>query len=31
MGQDVGQGAVKDRPLIGTVGEQFSQEGEQTE
>ena len=31
MRQDVGQGAVKDRPLIGAVGEQFSQEGEQTE
>ena len=31
MGQDVGQGAVKDRPLIGTVGEQFSEKGEQTE
>ena len=31
IGQDVGQGVVKDRPLIGAVGEQFSEKGEQTE
>ncbi len=31
MGQDGGQGAVKDRPLIGAVGEQFSEKGKQTE
>ena len=26
-----GQGAVKDRPLIGAVGEQFPEKGKQTE
>ena len=26
IGQDAGQGAVKDRPLIGAVGEQFPAE-----
>ena len=34
IGQDAGQGAVKDRPLIGasvTVGEQFPEKGKQTE
>ncbi len=31
MGQDAGQGAVKDRPLIGAVGKQFSEKGKQTE
>jgi len=30
-GEDVGQGIVKDRPLIGAVGEQFSEKGEQAE
>ena len=27
IGQDAGQGAVKDRPLIGAVGEQFPEKG----
>ncbi len=31
MGQDAGQGVVKDRPLIGAVGEQFSEKRKQTE
>ena len=31
MREDAGQRAVKDRPVIGAVGEQFSQEGEQAE
>ena len=31
MGEDGGQGAVKDRPLIGAVGEQFPEKGKQTE
>ena len=31
MGEDGGQGAVKDRPLIGAVGEQFSEKGKPTE
>ena len=31
MGQDAGQGAAKDRPLIGAVGEQFPEKGKQTE
>ncbi len=31
MGQDVGQRTVKDRPLIGAVGEQFSEKRKQTE
>ncbi len=31
MGQDAGQGAVKERPLIGAVGEQFPEKGKQTE
>ena len=31
IGQDAGQGAVKDRPLIGAVGEQFPEKGKQTE
>ena len=31
VGQDAGQGAVKDRPLIGAVGEQFPEKGKQTE
>ena len=31
MGQDACQSAVKDRPLIGAVGEHFSEEGKQTE
>lgn len=30
-GEDAGQGAVKDRPLIGVVGEQLSEKGEQAE
>ena len=30
IGQDAGQGAVKDRPLIGAVGEQFPEKGKQT-
>ena len=30
-GEDAGQGAVKDRPFIGAVGEQFSEKGEQAE
>ena len=30
-GQDAGQGAVKDRALIGAVGEQFPEKGKQTE
>ena len=29
--QDAGQGAMKDRPVIGAVGEQFSQERKQAE
>ena len=29
--QDAGQGAVKDRALIGAVGEQFPEKGKQTE
>ena len=29
MGEDGGQGAVKDRPLIGAVGEQFPEKGAQ--
>jgi hypothetical protein len=29
--QDAGQSAVKDRPFIGAVGEQLSQEGKQSE
>jgi len=31
VGEDAGQGAVKDRPLIGAVGEQFSEKGKPTE
>jgi len=31
MGEDAGQGGVKDRPLIGAVGEQFFEEGKQIE
>jgi hypothetical protein len=31
MRKDAGQCAVKDRPFIGAVGEQFSQEGKQAE
>ncbi len=31
MGEDGGQGAVKDRPLIGAVGEQSSEKGKQAE
>ena len=31
IGQDAGQGAVKDRPLIGAIGEQFPEKGKQTE
>ena len=31
IGQDAGQGAVKDRALIGAVGEQFPKKGKQTE
>ena len=31
MGEDVGQGAVKDRPLIGAVGKQFVEKGKQIE
>lgn len=31
MRQDAGQGGVEDRPVIGAVGIQLSQEGEQTE
>ena len=31
IGQDAGQGAVKDRPLIGAAGEQFPEKGKQTE
>ena len=30
IGQDAGQGAVKDRALIGAVGEQFPEKGKQT-
>ena len=30
-GRIAGQGAVKDRPLIGAVGEQFPEKGKQTE
>jgi hypothetical protein len=31
MGEDAGQGAEKDRPLIGAVGEQFPEKGKQAE
>ena len=31
IGQDAGQGTVKDRALIGAVGEQFPEKGKQTE
>ena len=31
LGLDASQCAVKDRPLIGAVGEQFCQEGEEAE
>src|ERR1700722_12058347 len=31
MGQDAGQRGVKDRPLVGAVGEQFLEMGEQAE
>ncbi len=31
IGEDAGQGAVKDRPVIGAVGEQFFQERKQSE
>ena len=31
MGKDAGQGAAKDRPCIGAVGEQFLEEGKQIE
>ena len=31
MGQDAGHDTVKDRPLIGAVGEQFPEKGKQTE
>ena len=31
IGQDAGQGAVKDRAPIGAVGEQFPEKGKQTE
>jgi len=31
MREEAGQGALKDRPLVGAVGEQFSQEGKQSE
>ena len=31
VGQDAGHDIVKDRPLIGAVGEQFPEEGKQTE
>ena len=31
MGEDAGQGAVKDRPLIGAVGKQFFEKGKQIE
>ena len=31
LGHDASQCAMKDRPLIGAVGEQFCQEGEQAE
>ena len=31
IGQDAGQGAVKDRALIGAVGAQFPEKGKQTE
>ena len=31
VGQDAGHDTVKDRPLIGAVGEQFPEEGKQTE
>ena len=31
MGQDGGQGAVKDRALISAVGEQFPEKGKQAE
>ncbi len=31
LGDDAGQGTVKNWPLIGAVGEQFSEKGKQTE
>ena len=31
MGEDAGQGAAKDRPLIGAVGEQFPEKGKPAE
>ncbi len=31
MGEDAGQGAVKDWPLIGAVGEQIPEKGKQAE
>ena len=31
MGEDAGQGGLKDRPLVGAVGEQFLEKGEQIE
>lgn len=31
MGEDAGQGAVKDRPLVGAVGEQFLEKRKQIE
>ena len=31
VGQDAGHDTVKDRPLIGAVGEQFPEKGKQTE
>ena len=31
VGQDAGYDTVKDRPLIGAVGEQFPEKGKQTE
>jgi len=31
MGEDAGHGAVKDRPLIGAIGEQFFEKGKQIE
>ena len=31
VGQDAGHDTVKDRPLIGAVGEQFPEKGKQTD
>jgi hypothetical protein len=31
MGEEAGEGAAKDRPLVGAVGEQFFEKGKQIE